>query len=338
MASATALPNITFEDCAARCDSLGADCAGFTFAADAPPPTPGSLLRECFVTAKAQPNRMDMSNSGRCTGSSTPSDCPYHLYRVSGDIAPDWASVLANLRYTLPFLGEGGLHPPYPHGATVRSRPGGWAYPDMLEVPNLANATEDRSHFAAWAIVSAPLILSFDLTDRRRLERAWPLITNRRILHVNQAWRGDPGRRVHYTDDGGWQGWAKRVGTASYAVLLLNGGARAATASLPLRNVSAALFSPSTGGGGGGGGAPAVCLRDLYSGRLLPPLPGGAPLEASLAAHDSALFCAWPSPRRTARQEQEEEAGGGGGRAEGGGGDPACGGSSDRYEGGGGCP
>jgi hypothetical protein len=30
------------------------------------------------------------------------------------------------------------------------SRPGGWAYPDMLEVGRLHNFSESRSHFAAW--------------------------------------------------------------------------------------------------------------------------------------------------------------------------------------------
>ena len=38
--------------------------------------------------------------------------------------------MLANLAYTLPFLGEGGVHLPYPQDSTVRSRPGGFAYPD----------------------------------------------------------------------------------------------------------------------------------------------------------------------------------------------------------------
>lgn len=67
-------------------------------------------------------------------GADDPSDCPFNLYRVSGDISSSWRAVLANLEYVLPFLGEGGLHPPYPQGPVVRSRPGGWAYPDMLEV------------------------------------------------------------------------------------------------------------------------------------------------------------------------------------------------------------
>ena len=33
----------------------------------------------------------------------------------------------------------------------------------MLEVGRLANNTESRTHFASWAIISSPLILSFDL-------------------------------------------------------------------------------------------------------------------------------------------------------------------------------
>ena len=38
----------------------------------------------------------------------------------------------------------------------------------VLKVGNLANATEDRSHFSAWSIISSPLILSFNLTDPAR--------------------------------------------------------------------------------------------------------------------------------------------------------------------------
>ena len=60
-----------------------------------------------------------------------------------------FGAAMTNLAYTLPFLGQGGVHLPFPQDATVRSRPGGWAYPDMLEVGNLKNATEDRTHFGA---------------------------------------------------------------------------------------------------------------------------------------------------------------------------------------------
>tara|TARA_B110000208_G_scaffold127276_1_gene154899 strand:+ start:73 stop:2331 length:2259 start_codon:yes stop_codon:yes gene_type:complete len=58
------------------------------------------------------------------------SDCPYHVYRTSDDIYPRWDSVLNNINSVTSYLGqfEGDLR--------ARSRPGGWAYPDMLEIGN----------------------------------------------------------------------------------------------------------------------------------------------------------------------------------------------------------
>ena len=51
--------------------------------------------------------------------------------------------------------------------------------PHRLEVGNLVNATEDRTHFGAWAIMSSPLILSFNMNDTDRMDRVWPIITNK---------------------------------------------------------------------------------------------------------------------------------------------------------------
>lgn len=283
MGSVTPLSNISLADCRSHCDALKSDCGGFTFASREA--APAALITACYVMKNARVNRMDMSNANYCTGTSSPSDCPFNMYRVSGDISGSYGSMLANLAYTLPFLGEGGVHPPYPQEPTPRSRPGGWAYPDMLEVGNLANATEDRSHFSAWAIMSSPLILSFNLTDKARMDRAWPIISNKRVVAVNQRWVGSPGRRLTDSPDG-WQAWAKPMGGATYAVLLLGTGKQEARASLPLANISATVFKPGH----------AVCARDLYEGKALPPLAPGAPLEvAALAVHDSAMYCVWPS-------------------------------------------
>jgi alpha-galactosidase len=151
MQTATVLPNTTFADCRAHCDGLQAGCGGFAFesaevphtTASAPPlatrpgapPPPRPRLRQCYAMgATPTPNHMDMSNSNQCTGAAAPSDCPFNLYRVSGDISPSFGSVLANMERALPFLGQGhgNVHLPYPQGPTVRSLPGGFAYPDML--------------------------------------------------------------------------------------------------------------------------------------------------------------------------------------------------------------
>jgi hypothetical protein len=50
------------------------------------------------------------------------------------------------------------------------------------------SANESASHFAAWAIVSAPLVLGFDLTNATRLDLAWPTISNALAINVSQSW------------------------------------------------------------------------------------------------------------------------------------------------------
>jgi len=63
----------------------------------------------------------------------------------------------------------------------------------MLEVGNIANYNEGRAHFGAWIIVSAPLILGFDLTDKNKMDSVWNIITNTEALAVSQTWAGHPG-------------------------------------------------------------------------------------------------------------------------------------------------
>jgi len=163
-----------------------------------------------------------------------PGWCPYNWFRTSGDVVNLWDRVISNLMTVAPFL-----QPPKaaPKGAAPLSRPGCWAYPDMLEVgphhapartlpaprpsrpsrpsrtpctprtphpaaPHPApcrtarwpqvgrmpehNAAESRSHFSAWAVVSAPLILGFDLSDEAKVAAAWPVISNRDVIAISQ--------------------------------------------------------------------------------------------------------------------------------------------------------
>jgi len=103
---------------------------------------------------------------GRCTDSDDSSCptvewCPFNWYRTSGDINSGAMSWLRNLQTTIKFQD---------YDAPL-SRPGCWAYPDMLEVGRVAEPapgtffTWNRAHFGAWVIVSAPLILGMRLTD-----------------------------------------------------------------------------------------------------------------------------------------------------------------------------
>lgn len=112
--------------------------------------------------------------------------CPYNWFRSSTDINPSWASILNNLASTTQY--QNLTHP--------LSVPGCWAYPDMLEVGNMATYEEDRAHFGAWCVVSSPLILGYDLTKDDTTAKVWPIISNKEAIRVNQQWAGHPGRLV----------------------------------------------------------------------------------------------------------------------------------------------
>ena len=62
------------------------------------------------------------------------------------------------------------------------------------ESPTFENPHSWRAHFGAWLINSSPLILSFDLTDLRKVNLTWDFITNLEALKINSDWAGQAGR------------------------------------------------------------------------------------------------------------------------------------------------
>jgi len=70
----------------------------------------------------------------------------------------------------------------------------------MLEVGNIGDYNTERAHFGAWCIVSAPLILGFDLTNQDDMNRVWDIITNLEAISVSQNWAGHPGMLVKSWD------------------------------------------------------------------------------------------------------------------------------------------
>ena len=78
----------------------------------------------------------------------------------------------------------------------MQKGPGCWAYPDMLEVGNMPTFNESRSHFGAWCIVSAPLILGHDLANTTLNAEIWPIITNKHAIAVSKSWAGHPGSLI----------------------------------------------------------------------------------------------------------------------------------------------
>jgi alpha-galactosidase len=208
---------------------------------------------------------------GRCSdsdASSCPTQdwCPFNWYRTSGDINSSPQSWVRNLQTTRRFQDK----------AQPLSRPGCWAYPDMLEVGRVRNPGNDshtwytwnRAHFGAWCIVSAPLILGLELSDAA-LAPVLDIIGNEEAIRVNQIWDGSPGYLVK--EDGGLQIWAKPQ-RGALAVLAINNSPQ------PLASYPVSLAALDFYG--------RVAVRDVWARGDRAPVAGGT-LELTVGAYDS---------------------------------------------------
>jgi len=116
--------------------------------------------------------------------------CPWNFYRTSGDVRATYPSIVGNLQTTIQYAQQN------------LSRPGCWAYPDMLEVGVLKTPfsadrglteAETRAHFGSWVIVSSPLTLSHDVNNVTVMDAIWPVISNPEVIAVSQSWAGHSG-------------------------------------------------------------------------------------------------------------------------------------------------
>ena len=136
------------------------------------------MLIECCQSIFCDPNGPNSSHPG-CPyfvddDESKDLVCPFHYWRTSADMAFAFDSVLGNINSVQKWMNI--------------SRPGCWAHPDMMEIGNLWTFEEDRSNFALNAIASAPLILSFNMTNQAQMARSLPVFTNTEVIAINQAW------------------------------------------------------------------------------------------------------------------------------------------------------
>ncbi|MEU0216456.1 RICIN domain-containing protein [Streptomyces sp. NPDC006265] len=152
----------------------------------------------------------------------------------------------------------------------AQSGPGHWNDPDMLVVgrPGLS-LTESRSHFALWALMSAPLMAGNDI--RTMSADVSAILRNPRLLAVNQDSLGAGGRRVR--DDGDTEVFAKPLSDGSVAVGLFNRGGNTATVTTTAAQV------------GLSGGS--FTLTDLWTGGTS---TTSGQISASIPAHGVAVF------------------------------------------------
>ena len=153
-----------------------------------------------------------------------------NMWRTSGDInVRSWKVNLASL------VGRGGY-----------SSPGGWNYPDSLEVGVIQHRRDRLSipevpaHFSLWCVTSSPLYLGMRLDNISDVEQELDLVSNKVALAVNAAWAGFGGDMLN---------------CSSPAVLPLNASAsnysRLPANSVwwkPLPNASAAVVLYASGG------------------------------------------------------------------------------------------
>lgn len=140
-----------------------------------------------------------------------------HLWRTTGDIINCWDCEENHGNWSsfgiLPILDK-------QRPLRAHSGPDGWNDPDMMEVGNLDTLAENRSHFAMWAMLSAPLIMGTDVPGMKPEIRE--ILANPRLIAIDQdplgiagfRWIGTPVLEV----------WAKPLAGGDWAIALLNRG------------------------------------------------------------------------------------------------------------------
>lgn len=167
------------------------------------------------LAATGRPIVFSLCEYGRFDVGSWGTDVGGHLWRTTGDITDDYAT-MAKIGFD---------H----NGDPADAGPGTWNDPDMLEIGNGGMTPDEyRSHMALWALSAAPLMMGNDIRsmDRSTLD----LLANRRVIAVDQDPLGEQGKPVR--EDGDTEVWTKPLAGGALAVGLFNRGTAPATITL----------------------------------------------------------------------------------------------------------
>lgn len=127
-----------------------------------------------------------------------------NLWRTTGDISDNWASMVANIEKQA-------------HTASYAG-PGHWNDPDMLEIGNGKMTDEEyRTHMSLWALTAAPLIAGNDIRDMTPATKS--ILMNREVIAVDQDPLGKQGVPVK---SGDLETWVKPLADGSVAVGVVN--------------------------------------------------------------------------------------------------------------------
>jgi hypothetical protein len=180
-----------------------------------------------------------------------------NLWRTTGDISDNFASMLSNFHQNVALAAYAG--------------PGHWNDPDMLEVGNGGmSVTEEQTEFSLWAEMAAPLIAGTNLTTATPATLATYL--NKDVIAVDQDRLGKQGTEISST--GGLDVLAKPLANGDVAVTLFNENATAAT----ITTTAHAAGLPSSR---------AYKLDDLWQHTST---ETSGPITASVPAHGTAMY------------------------------------------------
>ncbi|TFK52138.1 glycoside hydrolase family 27 protein [Heliocybe sulcata] len=179
-------------------------------------------------------------------------------WRISNDIGPpnSWANIIRIINQVVPVTGFSG--------------PGAWNDLDLLEVGNAGlTVPEQQSHFAFWAAVKSPLLISTDLSSPA--QSTLDILSNERIVALNQDSLGKSiSFKRRYTND--YDVWSGPLADGSTVVLVLNWQNQTRSLTFDLADV----------------GFESASATDLWSGQSLGQLTSS--YDATLDAHASLVL------------------------------------------------
>jgi alpha-galactosidase len=180
-----------------------------------------------------------------------------HLWRTTGDISDNWASLRSIIARNAPL---------YPYAG-----PGHWNDPDMMEIGNGGmTATEYRTHMSMWAMMAAPLLIGTDL--RSASPETMAILSNREIIAIDQDRLGVQGAVV--ADRDGLMVLDKPLANGDRAIALYNSTDSLATVSIPVHQTGLAR-------------ARAYRLQDVWTGAVR---QAGSTIAAAVPAHGTVVY------------------------------------------------
>ncbi|WP_408590332.1 glycoside hydrolase family 27 protein [Novosphingobium sp.] len=227
------------------------------------------------------------------------------LWRTTGDIGNCWDCHLGHGSWSsvgvLQILDK-------QDGLRSFAGPGHWNDPDMLEVGNLPDLNANRSHFALWAMLAAPLIVGTDvvgmkpditriltnpaISRTRSAPRMKPditrILTNPHLIAIDQDALGIQG--FAWLRSGDVEVWARPLAGERWAVAVLN---RSAQPQTHVIDWSGEPLSDNASQKSADLGKRRFKLVDGWTGKATGDT--ATPLKVSLAPRDTAVFILEPA-------------------------------------------